>query len=49
MTDHHPLTTYIIHLLRDKPDRSSAGKEARRLGVRLDYAEYYWRVMANRG
>lgn len=44
-----PLTTYIIHLLRDKPDRSSAGKEARRLGVRLDWAEYYWRVMTNRG
>lgn len=42
---HAPLTEYILYLLKEPRTRSDAGQEARRLGVRLDWAEEYWRTM----
>jgi hypothetical protein len=45
MTDTHPLTTFIIYLLKNCPTREDAGKEARRLNLRLDWARYYFEVM----
>jgi hypothetical protein len=38
-----PLTTYLVWLLKSPRTRTEAGEEARRLGIRLDYAEWYWR------
>lgn len=39
------LTDYIIYLLTRRPTRAQAGVEARRLGVRMDWARGYWEVM----
>lgn len=39
-----PLTEYLCLCLRGM-SRETAGQEARRLGIRLDWAEFYWRVM----
>lgn len=39
-----PLTEYLLILLRGTT-RDAAGQEARRLNIRLDWAEYYWRVI----
>lgn len=39
------LGDFICFLLRARPTREQAGNEARRLGVRLDWAEWYWRTM----
>lgn len=40
---HSPPTAFIIWLLKAERTKAEAGAEARRLGVRLDYAEFYWR------
>lgn len=39
------LTEYILYLLKEPRTRSDAGQEARRLSIRLDWAEEYWRTM----
>jgi len=39
-----PLTAYILAVLRGIT-RAEAGKLARKLGVRLDWAQWYWEVM----
>lgn len=41
-----PLCDFIIYLLRNNPTRAEAGKEARRLNVRLDWARYYFETLA---
>ena len=38
-----PLTDFLIFLLKSPRSKAEAGQEARRLGIRLDYAEFYWR------
>jgi hypothetical protein len=40
-----PLTEYLTYLLAKPRTRSEAGSEARRLGIRLDWAEHYWRTI----
>lgn len=40
-----PLTTFIAWLLVQPRSKRDAGQEARRLNIRLDWAEYYWRVI----
>lgn len=37
-----PLTSYLTYLLQSPRTRKEAGQEARRLGVRLDWAEAYF-------
>lgn len=39
------LTDYIIYLLTRRPTRAQAGDEARRLGVRMDHAAAYHRLL----
>jgi hypothetical protein len=41
-----PLCDFITYLLRHKPTRKDAGDEARRLGIRLDFARYYFETLA---
>lgn len=41
-----PLTTFICWLLKSPRSKTDAGQEARRLKIRLDYAEFYWRTIA---
>lgn len=36
------LGDFICFLLRARPTREQAGNEARRLGVRLDWARFYF-------
>ena len=40
-----PLTTFIVFLLRDRPSRADAGAEARRLGLRIDLARWYFETV----
>jgi hypothetical protein len=40
-----PLTTFICWLLKSPRSKRDAGQEARRMGLRLDWAEYYWRTI----
>ena len=40
-----PLTDFLLSLLKSPRSKAEAGQEARRLAVRLDYAEFYWRVV----
>jgi hypothetical protein len=40
-----PLTDFILFLLKSPRSKAEAGQEARRLNIRLDYAEFYWRVV----
>lgn len=37
-----PLTTFICWLLKSPRSKTDAGQEARRLGLRLDYALFYF-------
>jgi len=39
------LTDFIVFILRERPNRAAAGVEAKRLGVRIDWARYYFEVM----
>lgn len=41
----NPLTTFIVWLLKSPRSKQDAGQEARRLNIRLDYAEFYWRTI----
>lgn len=41
-----PLTAFICWLLKTPRSKRDAGLEARRLKIRLDWAEYYWRTIA---
>ncbi|WP_161626252.1 hypothetical protein [Sphingobium baderi] len=38
-----PPTAFLCFLLKAERTKAEAGAEARRLGVRLDAAEYWWR------
>jgi len=38
-----PPTQFLCWLLKSPRTKAEAGAEARRLGLRLDYAEFYWR------
>ncbi len=40
---HSPPTAFIIWLLKAERTKAEAGAEARRLGVDLRAAEYWWR------
>jgi len=40
-----PLTDFILFLLKSPRSKAEAGQEARRRNIRLDYAEFYWRVV----
>ena len=48
MTSPFPTTNYICWLLKQRRTKAEAGQEARRLGVRLDYAEWCWRTTNER-
>lgn len=37
-----PLTSFICFVLKNRPSRQDAGKEARRLNLRIDWARYYF-------
>lgn len=38
-----PLTEYLCFLVRQTQTRQAAGQEARRLGINLKWAEWYWK------
>lgn len=38
-----PLSDFIVWLIQEQRTRTDAGKEARRLGLNLKDAEWYWR------
>lgn len=40
-----PLTDYLVYLLKTRPTREQAGKEARRLGIKITWARYYFEIM----
>lgn len=40
-----PLTAYIIFLLRIRPARVDASREAARLSIRPDWAKHYFEVL----
>ena len=43
-----PLTEYILRCLKGVT-RAEAGKEARRLKIRLDWAEFYFNTIGRMG
>lgn len=44
-----PLTTFICWLLKSPRSKRDAGQEARRMGLRLDWAEFYFNTIGRMG
>lgn len=44
-----PLTAFITWLLKSPRSREAAGQEARRLGVRIDWARFYFNTIGRKG